>query len=105
MEWSNDIQQTGFKACVAGMKCRVNIPGGLYKPLPSVSLIASISNSPLPGLALCCTASLTFIVGYFILCREETESVCAACPAGQEGVWWKWDQDSPLLLAEGQMDF
>lgn len=83
MEWNSDIQQTGFKACVANMKCRVNIPSGLCKPLPSASPIASVNHKP-PGTGLVLHGLIDFYCGvYFILCRKETDSVHAACSAEQ----------------------
>lgn len=65
MNWNSDIQQTGFKAFVADMKWRVNIPSGLYKLIPSASPIASVNHNPPEialELALCYAGSLTFIV-------------------------------------------
>lgn len=100
MEWNNDIQQTGFQACVADMKCRVNIPSGLCKPLPSASPIASVNHNP-PGTGLVLHSLIDFYCGvYFILCRKETVCACRT----RERVWWRGDPDSPLLLVEEEMD-
>lgn len=100
MEWNSDIQQTGFKACVADIKHSVNIPGGLYKPLPSASPIASVNHNP-SGLALCCTASLTFIVGCISSSAGRKQCVHAACSAEQGRSLVEMGSGQPLALGWG----
>lgn len=93
-----------FKACVADTKCRVNIPGGLYEPLPSASPIASVNHNRPQDWPCAAQPHWLLLWVYFILCRKETESVPAACSA-EQGKEFGGDQDSPLLLAEEEMDF